>query len=119
MANIITPVSIDVRTQRPLEPKRGPVQTKSDLIKASTWSYDENNGTKTFYVYPGMIIPVISSQEIYMLIDPAKILEADFSGWAPISGGGGGNVIYDGGTASSVYLTEQVMNAGNANSEIN
>lgn len=118
MANIITPVSIDVRTQKPLEPKRGPVQNKSQLISADTWSYDKSGENYTFYVYPGMIIPVISSQEIYMLIDPTKILEKDYSGWAPISGGGGSS-IYDGGTATSVYLSEQVMNAGNANSEIN
>ena len=117
MTHIITPISIDVQTQEPFEPKRGPVKHKNDLINPETWSYDiDNAGNKVFYVYPGMIIPVIGTQEIYMLIDPSKILNSDFSGWALVSGGGG-NFIYDGGSARDTYSTEQYMNAGNAHNE--
>lgn len=121
MAHIITPISIDVRTQRPLEPKRGPVAKKGDLVNAETWSSDTFIGEDgkqqyVFYVYPGMLIPVIGTQEIYMLIDPAQILNEDFSGWALVSGGGG-NFIYDGGSAREIYTTEQVMDAGNAINE--
>ena len=115
MANIITPISLDVRTQKPLEANRGPVRSKSDLINAETWTYDvDNSGNKIFYVYPGMIIPVINSRDIYMLIDPSKLLEPDYSGWSIISGGGGDNIIYDGGNSTSVYLSEQIINAGTA-----
>ena len=52
-----------------------------------------------------------------MLIDPSKILEPDYSGWAAC-GGGGGNIIYDGGSAREKYLVEQYMDAGNALNEI-
>lgn len=118
MEHIKTPITIDVQTQEPLEPKRGPVRTKNELIKADTWSYDvDDQGNKTFYVYAGMPVTVINSQELYMLIDPSKILEPDYSGWAVISGGGG-NVIYDGGSARDIYTKEQIMNAGNALNEI-
>ena len=61
MAHIITPISIDVRTQRPLEPKRGPVASKGDLVKAETWSSDTFIGEDgkqqyVFYVYPGLLV---------------------------------------------------------------
>lgn len=118
MANITAPISLDVRTQKPLEYKRGPVMSKSDLINSETWSYDvDNNGNKIFYVYPGMIVPVITSREIYMLIDPSKIIEEDYSGWSIISGSGG-DMIYDGGNALSRYIKEQVLDSGNAQHEI-
>ena len=118
MAHIVTPISIDVKTQKPLEPKRGPVYTKNQLIDPETWSYDvDSEGNKTFYVYPGMMVPVINSRDVYMLIDPSKILESDYSGWAAC-GGGGGNIIYDGGSAREKYLVEQYMDAGNALNEI-
>lgn len=119
MANIITPISIDVRTQKPLEPKRGPVQTKADLIDPESWSYDiDSEGNMVFYVYPGMMVPVIKSRDIYMLIDPTKILNSDFSGWASVGGMGGDNLIFDGGSARDIYTTDQYMNAGNALNEI-
>lgn len=119
MANIVTPISIDVRTQKPLEPKRGPVQTKADLINPETWSYDtDSDNNKVFYVYAGMIVPVIKSRDIYMLIDPIKILDPDFSGWVSVGGMGGDNLIFDGGSARDVYTTDQYMDAGNALNEI-
>lgn len=114
MYNIGFPFAIDVKTQKPLIPSRGPVLSKNQLIQANTWSYDiDQNGNKIFYVYPGMLIPVINSRDVYMLIDPEKILDEDYSGWAVISGVGG-DFIYDGGDANDVYLTEQIMDAGTA-----
>lgn len=118
MNNIGFPFIIDVKTQRPLIDKRGPVLTKNQLINPETWSYDiDENGNKIFYVYPGMLVPVINSRDVYMLIDPTKILDEDYSGWAVISGSGG-NVIYDGGSARDIYTTEQYMDAGNALNEL-
>lgn len=114
MNNISFPSSIEVKTQSPLEIKRGPVERKSDLINPETWSYDiDDNGNKVFYVYRGMIVPCIATQDIYMLIDVDKILDESYLGWKLISGGGG-NFIYDGGDAQSTYIHEQLIDAGTA-----
>lgn len=118
MANIITPISIDVRTQKPLEPKRGPVQSVSDLINPESWSYDiDSEGNMVFYVYPGMLVSVIGTEEIYMLKYPHLILDKQFLGWRLVSGGVGG-AEYDGGNAQSVYTNDQIMDAGNALNEV-
>lgn len=105
---------IEVRTQQPYIKGRGPVKTKEDLIKAETWPHDVDvNGNKIFYVYEGMIVPVISSQDIYMLVDPYKILNPDYSGWKLVSVGTQGAEM-DGGSANSYYTESQRIYGGNA-----
>ena len=107
--------SINVKTQKPFIEGRGPLMYKRQLIDPESWTYDinEETGEKNFYVHAGMLVSIIESRDIYMLIDPAKILDQNYSGWALMTGGGG-NFIYDGGNASSVYINDQIMDAGSA-----
>ena len=114
---IKTSHNIEVRTQRPYIVGRGPVKTKEALIKTETWPHDiDDDGNKIFYVYEGMIIPVISSQDIYMLVDRDKILDPDYSGWALVSLGGSQGAEMDGGSANSFYTENQKIYGGNASS---
>lgn len=111
---IKTSHNIEVRTQLPYIVGRGPVKTKEALIKAETWPHDiDDEGNKIFYVYEGMIIPVISSQDIYMLVDRDKILDPDYSGWKLVSVGTQGAEM-DGGSANSYYTESQRIYGGNA-----
>lgn len=84
-----TSATIRVDKQFPLDP-RVVVENKIDLIRKETWPYDE----ETLYIYKGMIVGVASEGEAYMLIDVAKALESDYSGWIRIgsAGGGGGSI---------------------------
>lgn len=116
--------SIEVRTQKPLEAKRGPVNLQTELYNINTWlsdTYTDNNGKtqRVVYAYNGMIVPVISSRELWMLVDINKITSVD--GWVRIGGVGvgGADFIYDGGRAAEAYLGEQIMDAGNANGSEN
>ena len=59
------------------------VETKSDLVLASTWPSDGD----TLYVYQGMIVSVADEGMAYMLVDPAKITSEDYSGWKAVGGG--------------------------------
>lgn len=109
--------SIEVRTQKPLEAKRGPVQKQSDLYNINTWltdTYVDRNGKTQHiaYAYNGMVVSVISSRELWMLVDVNKITSVD--GWVRIGGVGDAGIIYDGGRAYEVYLSEQIMDAGDA-----
>lgn len=114
---IKTTNTIEVRTQRPYIVGRGPVKTKETLIDPETWPYDiDDNGNKVFYVYEGMIIPVISSHDIYMLVDPDKILNEDYSGWALIAIGNAQGAELDGGSANSFYTEDQKIYGGSASS---
>jgi hypothetical protein len=106
---------IITQTTKPLEPKRGPVKTKKDLINPESWAYEiDADGKKIFYVYPGMLVPVLSTKDIYMLIDPEKICEDDYSGWVLTGGSANNNIIYDGGSARDNYTDDQVIDAGHA-----
>lgn len=111
--------SIEVRAQKPLEAKRGPVNQVEELYDINTWAYDEytdNDGSQKYmvYAYNGMVVPVISPRELWMLIDVNNITTP--GSWVKIGGTGGGDVIYDGGSARDVYLGEQIIDAGDANS---
>lgn len=55
------------------------VSTKSDLIAQETYA-DKN-------VYKGMLVTVQDTAELYLLIDPDKITEADYSGWKRLDAG--------------------------------
>lgn len=120
MSNIIIN-SIDVRTQKPLENKRGPVRIVEDLYKLDTWLHDtytddDGNTKNIVYAYNGMVVPVIGTRELWMLVDVDNITSPGSGSWVRIGGidGGGGNIIYDGGRAGEIYLDDQVMDAGNA-----
>lgn len=111
--------SIEIRTQKPLELKRGPVDKPSDLYRLETWltdTYTDDTGkTHTIvYAYEGMTVSVISSRELWMLLNPNDITNPD--SWVRIGGVGvsDDNIIYDGGRAIESYTEEQKMDAGNA-----
>ena len=53
------------------------VSTKTELITKETWPYDGD----TLYLYKGLIVAVAEDKSIFMLIDPSKALEPDYSGW--------------------------------------
>lgn len=106
------PISIKVPTQQPYVKHRGPVQKKEDLINPETWSYDiDKNGNKVFYLYPGLLVSVLSSHDIYMLVDINKVTNPDYSGWvlvgSPVS-----SVILDGGSVTSYYAEDQKIRGG-------
>ena len=58
------------------------VDTKSDLVSASTWPSDGD----TLYVYQGMIVSVADEGRAYMLVDPSKVTSSDYSGWKAVGG---------------------------------
>lgn len=108
MADIQLPIDIEVKTQKPLISKRGPVQTKADLINPNSWSHDGD----TFYVHDGMLVPVLSSGDIWMLIDKTLILDDRYRGWKLMGSGGGSNI--DGGRADEIYSPDQYLDCGGA-----
>ena len=105
-------IQIDLQTQAPLIEKRGPVQKKEDLYKADSWSYDiDSSGRKVFYVHEGMLVSVLSSREVYMLVD-VKNIEND-KGWELVMGNIN-QVELDGGSAEEYYADDQVIVSGGA-----
>jgi hypothetical protein len=107
--NIKITNGFEIQTEQPLEYKRGPVQNKIDLINPNSWAHEGD----VYYVYEGMLVPVISSKDIYMLVDKSKILSPDYSGWALVGSGSSGMEL-DGGTAISYYTQDQIINTGGA-----
>lgn len=111
--NIKITNGFEIQTEQPLEYKRGPVQNKIDLINPNSWAHEGDEGDEVYYVYEGMLVSVISSKDIYMLIDKSKILSPDYSGWALVGSGSSGMEL-DGGTAISYYTHDQIINTGGA-----
>lgn len=68
--------NLQVKMAEALDP-RIVVSTKTELITKETWPYDGN----TLYLYKGLIVAVAEDKSIFMLIDPSKALEPDYSGW--------------------------------------
>ena len=108
MADIQLPINIEVKTQKPLVEKRGPVQTKADLINPNSWSHDGD----VYYVHEGMLVPVLSSGDVWMLIDKSLILDSRYRGWKLMGSGGGSNI--DGGRADEIYTPDQHVDCGGA-----
>ena len=77
--------NFEVKAASPLDP-RVLVETKSELISKDTWPLDGD----TLYVYKGLLVSVQDERAIYMLVDPDKILETDYSGWERKDGSQGG-----------------------------
>ena len=71
--------TLEVQSANALDP-RGVVNTKAELINKETWPYEG----ETIYVYNCMQVAVVEEKAVYMLIDPSKILESDYSGWKKI-----------------------------------
>ena len=71
--------TLEVQAASALDP-RGVVNTKAELINKETWPYEG----ETIYVYNCMQVAVVEEKAVYMLIDPSKILESDYSGWKKI-----------------------------------
>lgn len=71
--------TLEVQAANALDP-RGVVNTKAELINKETWPYEG----ETIYVYNCMQVAVVEEKAVYMLIDPSKILESDYSGWKKI-----------------------------------
>ena len=68
--------NLQVKMSEALDP-RIVVSTKTELITKETWPYDGD----TLYLYKGLVVAVAEDKSIFMLIDPSKALEPDYSGW--------------------------------------
>lgn len=68
--------NLQVKMAEALDP-RIVVSTKAELITKETWPYDGD----TLYLYKGLIVAVAEDKSMFMLIDPSKALEPDYSGW--------------------------------------
>ena len=68
--------NFEVKAAAALDP-RVAVATKAELIAKETWPYDGD----TIYLYKGILVSVQEENAIYMLVDTAKILSTDYSGW--------------------------------------
>lgn len=77
MADFKLSANIEVRKQAPLDDRLAKM-TKADLIKPESWASD--NGT--YYVYNYMLVG--TSEGLFMLVDKAKLLSSDYSGWKRI-----------------------------------
>ena len=68
--------NLQVKMAEALDP-RIVVSTKTELISKETWPYDGD----TLYLYKGLIVAVAEDKSMFMLVDPSKALESDYSGW--------------------------------------
>lgn len=74
--------NFEVKAAAALDP-RVMVATKAELIAKETWPYDGD----TIYLYKGILVSVQEENAIYMLVDTAKILSTDYSGWLRVDAG--------------------------------
>lgn len=74
--------NFQVKAAEALDP-RMVAASKADLINKSNWPSDGD----TIYVYKGLIVDC-GNDGVYRLIDPAKALATDFSGWERIDAKG-------------------------------
>lgn len=73
--------NFQVKAAEALDP-RMVAASKADLINKANWPADGD----TIYVYKGLIVDC-GADGVYRLVDPAKALEADYSGWERIDAG--------------------------------
>lgn len=111
---------ITLQAQQLLD-KRTAVQTKDDLFKINTWPHDGD----TIYMAEGMRVSIISTGELYMLMDLSQILnkipynydEVEKKnvggGWKLVTGSGGSGSL-DGGRADEIYTNDQIVDCGGA-----
>lgn len=74
--------NFQVKAAEALDP-RMVAASKADLINKANWPSDGD----TIYVYKGLIVDC-GEDGVYRLIDPAKALNTDYSGWERIDAGG-------------------------------
>lgn len=74
--------NFEVKAAAALDP-RVVVATKAELISKETWPYDGD----TIYLYKGILVAVQEENAIYMLVDTAKILSTDYTGWLRVDAG--------------------------------
>ena len=74
--------NFEVKAAAALDP-RVAVATKAELIAKETWPYDGD----TIYLYKGILVSVQEENAVYMLVDTAKILSSDYSGWLRVDAG--------------------------------
>lgn len=74
--------NFQVKAAEALDP-RMVAASKADLINKDNWPSDGD----TIYVYKGLIVDC-GEDGVYRLIDPAKALSTDYSGWERIDAGG-------------------------------
>lgn len=77
--------TLEVTAAGALDP-RMVVDTKSDLINKETWPYKGD----VIYVYEGLVVAVRDTKSLYMLSNPAAILNADYSGWKQLDAAAAG-----------------------------
>lgn len=97
--------NFEVKAASPLDP-RVLVEKKSELISKDTWPLDGD----TLYIYKGLLVSVQEERAIYMLVDPDKILESDYSGWERKDGSQGGEGGYDNMYVIPDLTIEQILN---------
>lgn len=73
--------NFQVKAAEALDP-RMVAASKADLINKANWPADGD----TIYVYKGLIVDC-GADGVYRLVDPAKALDADYSGWERIDAG--------------------------------
>lgn len=78
--------NFQVKAAEALDP-RTVAASKADLINKANWPSDGD----TIYVYKGLIVDC-GEDGVYRLIDPAKALAADYSGWERIDAGAGAKI---------------------------
>lgn len=74
--------NFEVKAAAALDP-RVVVATKTELISKETWPYDGD----TIYLYKGIVVSVQEENAVYMLVDTAKVLSEDYSGWLRVDAG--------------------------------
>lgn len=74
--------NFEVKAAAALDP-RVVVATKAELISKETWPYDGD----TIYLYKGIVVSVQEENAVYMLVDTAKVLSEDYSGWLRVDAG--------------------------------
>ena len=78
--------NFQVKAAEALDP-RTVAASKADLINKANWPSDGD----TIYVYKGLIVDC-GEDGVYRLIDPAKALATDYSGWERIDAGAGAKI---------------------------
>lgn len=78
--------NFQVKAAEALDP-RTVAASRADLINKANWPSDGD----TIYVYKGLIVDC-GEDGVYRLIDPAKALATDYSGWERIDAGAGAKI---------------------------
>jgi hypothetical protein len=81
LGTFVFPANFQMKVSEAIDP-RVVADRKEDLIDKNNWPSDGD----TIYVYRGLIVDC-GSDGVYRLLDPSKVLNADYSGWEKIGQG--------------------------------